>query len=144
MKLHNFWLTVTFWERVPCWLNCQNNEFCRCIECRYNEGWHIFAWCNRWARTASKVFTIASNEKPDQPALCIAWSEPSVAHRISDFEPGKPRADPEGLYVIQADHNMYCTVLCIQHYLVRWLLLVLLLLPISYQISFVFKYLPYN
>ena len=32
--LHNFWLTVTSWEKVSSVSNYNYNEFCRCIECR--------------------------------------------------------------------------------------------------------------
>ena len=39
MFLHNFTLTVAIWAKVSWHSNCHYNEFCRCIECRYKEGW---------------------------------------------------------------------------------------------------------
>ena len=37
--LHNFSLTVTSWAKFSWPSNCHYNEFCRCIGCRYKEGW---------------------------------------------------------------------------------------------------------
>ena len=39
MFLHNFSFTVTSWAKVSWHSNCHYNEFHRCIEFRYKEGW---------------------------------------------------------------------------------------------------------
>ena len=53
MFLHNFSLTVTFWAKVSWHLNSHYNEFCRCIECRYKEGW-LYKWSNPGKATFMK------------------------------------------------------------------------------------------
>ena len=58
MFLHNFSLTVTSWAKVSCQSNYSYNEFCRCIECRYKEGWLYTRLVSRETTFVSSFFAL--------------------------------------------------------------------------------------
>ena len=111
--LHNISLTVTSWAKFS-WYS--NNEYCRCIECRYKEGWLICEAPHSLSDQRIRwYYSKVSNDfrKRTEKALieCTDWPRRSL------FKHGFMKLDTTGWFsgICAKGHTVFDFVFAILH-----------------------------